>query len=215
MRIAAVSRVDMVVDTDRRSAEFHMSTSKLQAGLMVGLSLAGIAGLLLPVALIAGDAMTNPQVINTLVDHLGSTALLAAGIGIGLVLLMFPLRAGLIRLGGESVVRMAEGQVTMERHGLLGTSQWSAPLAQFCGVTHHIRATLSGPRHEIILIHPEPAKDVLLHMSSRHPSEGADYYARLLGLPEMPPRELYNSRRRAPEVAASAQQSVELRAQAA
>jgi hypothetical protein len=125
------------------------------------------------------------------------------------------LRSGLLRLGGDAVVHMADGLVTVERRGLLGPTRWSAPLSQFCGVTHHIRATLSGPRHEIILIHPEPARDVLLHISSRHPSEGADHYARLLGLPEMAPRELYTSHRRAPQVAPAGQQTVELRAQAA
>lgn len=204
MRIAAVSNVEMTVDPIRASAEFSMSTRKLQAVLMIGLAIAGIAALLLPLGLIAFDATTNPQALSNLIEHPGSAALLTAGIALGVMLLTFPLRAGLARLTSAGRVEMADGLVTVERQGLLGAERWSTPLATFCGVTHHIRATLSGPRHEIILLHPNPQKDVLLHLASRHPQEGADHYARLLGLPELQPRELYNRQRSAPRVPATA-----------
>ena len=201
MRIAAVSKVDMTVDPVRASAEFNMFTRKLQAGVLIALSLAGMVGLLLPVGLIAVDAASNPQVLNSLSEHLGSAALLASGVFVGIALLTFPLRSGLARLSCSGRVEMADGMVHVERRGLVAPERWSAPLAQFCGVTHHIRATLSGPRHEIILVHPEPSKDVLLHVAHRHPQDGADHFARLLGLPELPPRELYNRHRRAPNPA--------------
>lgn len=164
---------------------------------MVGLSMAAMAGLLLPVLLIGLDATSNPQVVQSLIEHPGSAVLLSGGIMVGLGLLTFPLRAGLARLGSSGRVQMADGMVDVERKAVLGTERWSERLSAFCGVTHHIRATLSGPRHEIILVHPEPNRDVLLHLSSRHPQEGADHYARLLGLAELQPRELY-SRRRSP-----------------
>ncbi len=198
MRIAAVSKVDMIVDPVRASAEFNMSTRKLQAGLLIGLSFGAMLGLLLPVGLIAVDAISNPNVINSLLEHPGSAALLTAGVVVGLALLTVPLRSGLARLSSSGRVEMADGMVTVERRGLFTPERWSVPLAEFCGVTHHIRATLSGARHEIILVHPEPSKDVLLHVAHGHPQEGADHYARLLGLPELQPRELYNRRRRAP-----------------
>lgn len=167
---------------------------------MIGASLAMIAGLLLPIALIVIDGVSNPQVMHTLADNPASTALLGVGIAIGLALLTVPLRSGLYRLGGAGTVRMADGLVAVERRGLLGTERWTAPLTSFCGVTHHIRATLSGPRHEIILVHPEPTKDLLLHLASRPPQEGAEHFAGLLGLAELQPKVLY-SRHRTPAVA--------------
>lgn len=212
MHIAAVSRVDMTVDPVRASAEFRMFTNKLNASLLVAMSLGAMLGLLLPLGLIASGAAANPQLVNSLAEHPGSALLLVAGISLGIVLLMVPLRAGLARLGGATRVEMADGMVTMARQGLLGVERWSSPLAEFCGVTHHIRATLSGPRHEIILLHPEPGKDILLHLANRPPQEGADYYARLLGLGEMQPRDFYNRRRSAPAVRP---QPVELQAKAA
>ena len=215
MRIAAVSRVDMTVDQINASAEFNLSTNKLQAILLVALALGAMAGLLLPIAWIALDAASNPQVIHTLAEHPGSSAMLSVGILVGLVLLTYPLRAGLAGLGGATRVQMADGMVTVVRRGLLREQRWSEPLAQFCGVTHHIRATLSGARHEIILVHQDPAKDVLVHLASRHPQDDAVYYARLLSLPELQPRELYNRRRSAPPPAPVQVQPVELGARAA
>jgi hypothetical protein len=212
MHIAAVSRVDMTVDPVRASAEFRMSTNKLHASILVTLVLAAMIGLLLPLAMIAFGAASNPQVLNSIAEHPGSAALLLTGVAIAFALLLVPLRAGLARLGGNTRVEMADGVVTVERQGLIGTERWHAPLAEFCGVTHHIRATLSGPRHEIVLLHTEPGKDVLLHLASRHPQEDADHFARLLGLAELQPRELYNRRRSAP---AANRPTLDLQARAA
>ena len=211
MRIAAVASVDMIVDTNRASAEFTMRSNKLQAVVLLTLALGAIAALVAPVLIIAIDAVRNPQVIHTLVEHPGSTVLLVLGVVVGLALLSFPLRAGFARLGGDAMVKMADGMVTFEGRGLLNRGSWKAPLAQFCGVTHHIRATLSGARHEIVLVHSDPGKDILLHVATRHPKDDAAYYADLLGLGQLQPRTLY-TRRRSP---ISATIPVEIQARAA
>ncbi len=197
MRIAAVASVDMNVDTHRASAEFTMRSNMLQAVTLLALALGGMAALISPVLIIAIDALQNPHVVHTIIEHPGSSLLLGLGILVGMALLSFPLRAGLARLGGNATVKMADGIVSFEGSGLINGGRWKAPLAQFCGVTHHIRATLSGPRHEIVLVHPDPAKDVLLHVASRHPKEDAVYYADLLGLGQLQPRTLYTRHRTA------------------
>lgn len=215
MRIAAVSQVEMTVNAAQASAEILMTTKRLQAFILILTTLAGMLGLLFPVALIAADATSSPQVIHTLADHPGSTLLLTAGTILGLFLMLFPLRAGIARLGGHTRVQLADGQVTVERRGLFGLDHWTAPLAQFCGVTHHIRATLSGARHEIILVHPEPAKDVLLNLGTRHPKDGADHYAQLLGLAEIQPRLLYQRHRAMPMKPQAVAPPVQVHARAA
>ena len=202
MRIAAFSHVEMTVDPARASAEIVLKTPVVQAVLLITFSVLGMFALLAPLGLIAADASTNPQVVHTLGANAGSTLLLVAGVALGLVLMSFPLRAGLARLGGNTTVRLADGQVSVERQGVLSPQKWSVPLNQFCGVTHHIRATLSGARHEIILVHPDPAKDVLLNLGSRHPQDGADHFAYLLGMSELQPRTLYQRRRTAAPAAA-------------
>jgi hypothetical protein len=211
MRIAAVSSVDMKIDQTRASADFVMKTNKLQAAILIGLGLGGLVCLLAPVALIALDALANPLVMHTLSDNLASTALLACGVVITTALLLYPLRAGITRLRGDATVRMADGMVHFKGQGLTAPEDWRAPLAHFCGVTHHIRATLSGPRHEIILVHPDPSKDILLHVGPRHPAEDAVHYADLLGLGQLQPRTLYSRHRIRP----LDQPTVELQARAA
>lgn len=199
MRIAAVSHVEMTVDQTQASAKIQLKTTWLQAVLLIGVSLTGMACLIYPLALIAHDAVVNPQVVHPIAENLGSTLLLGAGFLVGLALLTVPLRFGIARLGAAATVQLANGLVQVQRQGVLGLQTWAAPLSQYCGVTHHIRATLSGPRHEIILVHTEPAKDVLLSLGHRHPQEGAAYYADLLGVGEVQPRTLYQRRRAAPD----------------
>lgn len=191
MRIAAVTHVEMTVDTHRASAEITLKTQRFLAGLQVAGALVAMLVVLSPLWLIAADAASNPNVTNTVMEHPVSTLLLVAGMVFGMALLLVPLRGGLARLGGQTRVVLADGRVTVDRQGLTGRDTWVEPLSKYCGVTHHIRATLSGARHEIILVHPDPARDVLLNLSQRSPKDGADHFAELLGLPEIQPRTLY------------------------
>ena len=215
MRIAAVDSVDLQIDQARASADFTMKSSKLHAFMLITLGVGGMLCLLAPLALIALDSLANPQVLHTLSENLGSTALIASGVILAAAMLIYPLRAGLRRLSGDATVRMADGIVHFHRQGLTGPETWRTPLAQFCGVTHHIRATLSGPRHEIILVHTDPDKDILLHVSPRHPKEDAQHFAELLGLSQLQPRTLYSRRRSRPADATPANETVELQARAA
>ncbi len=215
MRIAAVSSVDMSIDQTHASADFTMKSSKLQAVMLIAVGLGGLICLFAPLALIALDALANPQVIHSLSQNLGSAILVTCGVALASALLSYPLRAGLTRLAADAKVRMADGMVQFEGNGLTGQESWRAPLAQFCGVTHHIRATLSGPRHEIILVHPDPSKDILLHLAPRHPKEDAVHYADLLGLGQLQPRTLYDRHRLHPNGGQDVERTVQIQARAA
>ena len=54
-----------------------------------------------------------------------------------------------------------------------------------------MRASLSGTRHELILVHPERDKCVLLSVAPRTTQAEVDRVATLLGHKEIPPSELY------------------------
>jgi hypothetical protein len=195
MRIAAIDRIDVSTTTQGIPVEFQQHPAKLKAVALVALSTAAVATMLAPPTLIAIDLTTNPQAMTALAERPLSTVLLAVGVLVCLALLYFPLRAGVSRLGTRSSVRLEHGMITVDEFGLTGHRQWSLPFNQFCGVSHHIRATLSGPRHEIILVHPDRARDVLLQLGNRAPEPGADHFAKLLGLPEVHAKELYGRRR--------------------
>ena len=69
---------------------------------------------------------------------------------------------------------------------------WSEPLAQYAGVAHRVRASLSGLRHELILVHRKPSRSILLDVSQRIAAEDAARVANLLGLAEISSREAFN-----------------------
>lgn len=211
MRIATIDRIDVSVTTQGIPVEFQQLPAKSKALGLIVLSAAAFAALLTPPSLIALDFMSNPRATTALIERPLSTSLLTVGMLVGLALLYFPLRAGISRLGNRCKVRLEHGMVTVDEVTLTGRQQWSLPFNQFCGVSHHIRATLSGPRHEIILVHPDRSKDVLLQLGSRPPELGADHYAKLLGLPEVHAKELYGRRK----IPAAHARGLELQAAAA
>ena len=72
-----------------------------------------------------------------------------------------------------------------------GSTAWSVPLASYSGIAHHVRASLSGLRHELILVHPDPAKNLLVAVADRIPQATLDRAKALLRLPEVPAKSLY------------------------
>ncbi len=197
MRIAAIDRVITSGKDGHLPVELRQSSARLIALTLLVLSATAIVALLTPAAMIVIGVADNPQTLSKVFAHPGSAALLMFGILVGLMLLAVPLRAGLARLRGQRVVVLTEDSVDVEDQGLFRRSSWTASPAQFCGVTHHIRATLSGARHEIILIHPDSDKDVLLSLTPSAPAMGAHEYARLLGLKEVHAKQLYARNRSA------------------
>lgn len=95
------------------------------------------------------------------------------------------------RLSTTRAIEIANGRVTVTEGGHFRTWTWSAPLASYSGVAHHIRASLSGSRHELILVHPERTRSVLLGVAPRTTPAEVARVASLLGHKEIPPSELY------------------------
>lgn len=93
------------------------------------------------------------------------------------------------------------GAVTVEDRSLAGRDTWSEAVSNFNGVAHHVRASLSGSRHELILVHTEPEKSILLStkplISDRETSE----MAIALGQRVVHARSLYGADVAAPPVA--------------
>jgi hypothetical protein len=81
--------------------------------------------------------------------------------------------------------------VTVTEGGYFHNWTWSAPLASYTGVAHHVRASLSGARHELILVHPVWEKSILLSVAPRTSQSEVERVASLLGHKEIPPAELY------------------------
>ncbi len=165
------------------------------AGLLVVSGLA-TAGVLVPFGLVAAHAASDPAALAVLAERPGSTILVACGLLLVLALVAVPLRAALARLSRRrAIVAFADGRVQVEEHGLTGIKRWSARTGEFKGIAHHVRATLSGARHELILVHADSSKDILLQIASRPADLTLEGFGRMIGVPEIPARELYGRRR--------------------
>jgi hypothetical protein len=75
--------------------------------------------------------------------------------------------------------------------GLIRRASFETPLASYAGVAHHIRASLSGNRHELILVHPDPARTVLVAVAPRFGESDIQRLCLLLGHREVPAKALY------------------------
>lgn len=116
----------------------------------------------------------------------------ALSLGLGLVLLFWifgwPLAAHARCALGRRIT-IAGGLVRAEGRGLFGPRAWVEPLASYAGVAHRVRSSLSGIRHELILVHRRPSRSVLLLASSQISQETVEAAARLFALAEIPSRE--------------------------
>jgi hypothetical protein len=84
---------------------------------------------------------------------------------------------------GYGVVAVVERRFGFKR-------RWTAPVSEFLGLAHNVRASLSGSRHELVLVHPDPEHNVLLQLAPSMPQPHIDRVAILLGVSEIPARAL-------------------------
>ena len=195
MRIAAIDRIETLSEPSVLPLTIKQHSATLPACALVLVSTLSIVALLMPIALVASHSLTDAHSAAMVMDRPATTAAVLAALLCAVGARVLPLRAGLGGMRLHRAVRLAHDTITVEDDGLFGQSSWHAPFSQFTGVTHHIRATLSGPRHEIILVHPDRNKDVLLNLSPRSPEQGAEQFARVLGLDVIHAGVLYGRRR--------------------
>jgi hypothetical protein len=124
-----------------------------------------------------------------------------AAIAFSTYLMWLPMRRLLARLAIRRTVEIDATSVRVVECGHFRSWVWSAPLSSFTGVAHHVRASLSGTRHELILVHPIREKSVLLSVAVRTAQSEVDRVVALLGHKEIAPSELYRFRAPWPRIA--------------
>ena len=82
----------------------------------------------------------------------------------------------------------------MIEEGLFAGKIWEEPVARYTGVAHHIRTSLSGTRHELVLAHPDRARSILISAAPDISQDDVDRICTLLGRAEISSRELYSVR---------------------
>jgi hypothetical protein len=106
-------------------------------------------------------------------------------------LLGLPAKRLFARLTLAHEVAIDAASVTVTERSRFRTKTWSQPLSSYTGLAHHVRASLSGVRHELILVHPEREKSVLVSLAERISQAEVDRVALLMAQKEIPASALY------------------------
>ena len=139
------------------SLPFHAEhrSSRTGAALILLLLVPVLAMVIVPVGLVL--AFAGHEVRDAMAHHPVAAAILSAGLIAWMALFLVPAKRIIHRFGHRRHVTIAHERVTVADDSLFGARHWSAPLAEFRGIAHHVRSTLSGVRHELILVHPSRA----------------------------------------------------------
>jgi hypothetical protein len=193
MRIAAIDAVSTAAPFEHLPVRLEQSASRTSAFVQLLLILPVAAVLLVPFGLVAALATEQPEALSFIVDRPLTAIQLGLGLALVAAIAAIPVRRAASKLGRSQTITIDDGLVTVTTKGLVGTASWSAPISSFLGLAHHIRATVSGARHEIVLVHPARDRSLLLEMSNRISKERIEALCAVLGLAELPARALYES----------------------
>lgn len=176
---------------DRFPIRLEQSLSRVSVLFKLLLLMPALAAVAILLLLLAAHAVADPGTLALLREHPLTAIQIALGVALWSVLFVYPLRLLLTRAATKRLVNISADTVHVAEHGLLRTRFWSAPLGTYRGITHQVRSTLSGVRHELILVHADPGCHVLLTVDDAISPKTLERAAALLRLPEVPAHSLY------------------------
>jgi hypothetical protein len=189
MRLAAIDRMTpSMPDFTEPVVHLLQQPSRRSVGALLALLTMIGALMLLPFYLLASSALADGGLRDAVATRPLATLQILTGLAFWLLLIGFPI----YRLGDALTrarsVEIANGLVTVEDRAFGRSATWSAPIGEFIGLVPYLRASLSGVRHELILLHPDRSRSVLIALADRLQQSEVDRIAGALGRPELPPR---------------------------
>lgn len=168
----------------RTANALHFSLMSMLAGAIV-----------LPQIAIAAYVILSPELRSVIANQPMIALQLAVALTFWIALFAWPLSALFARLTWRRTVEITPDNVAVVDDLAFGKSNWTAPLTSYKGVAHHIRSSLSGNRHELVLVHSEPRHSVLLLVADHLTDADVARMAALLRLPQVQASELYRVRK--------------------
>lgn len=157
---------------------------------LIAITIAALA-IVTPFIAVTLHLIAAPEARSLMSEQPGSVLQLGFGLAVWTVLLGWPAKRLAHRLTSRRNVALTTETVTVEDHGMFASRRWSKPTASYIGVVHHVRASLSGVRHELILLHDDPKRSILIAIAPRFTQFEIDRVCQLLGTGEVPARLLY------------------------
>lgn len=187
MRISAVSHLNAELHDDNR-LEIIQRASGLTAVIQAVFLLPVLIAVMIPGAMIAAETFADPAMRNRLAASPVNTAVALSGIAIWLTMFGVPVFRALRRLGWSRSIVIERQIATSRDFTVFGAKSQELPLTAFEGLSHNVRTKLSGTRHELILVHRNPSKSLLLDLAENISHEEAAKFANNIGVKLLPER---------------------------
>lgn len=194
MRLASVETIFPTGLPDQLPARSLQTTSQAASFLKLAVMLPSAIALLMPFLLVAERLANSENFRSTLNARPGVAAQLVIGLAFWTLLFAWPLTRLAQSFARMRTVLIDADNIFVTDSGLLRHHSWQAPVRDFTGIAHNIRTSLSGVRHELVLVHPDRELSVLLAIAPRITQPEIDTMCALLLCPEVPSKELYNFR---------------------
>ena len=149
------------------------------AALSMGLSLFG--GMIL----VASQALSEPEALNLALARPMATLQIVAGLLLLATLVLVPVHRLFARVGRAGLIEIDDRMVRVRETGLLAGRSFAEPLAAYEGAAHRIRTTLSGVQHEVVLVHADARRDVVIVLDAVKPTMTPAAMMAQLALPEI------------------------------
>jgi branched-subunit amino acid transport protein len=149
------------------------------------------AAVLIPLFGLTIYGLADPNVRIEVARHPFVAFEIATALLLWTLIFAWPLKRQFARLTLRRTIEVGSDAVTGEERGPFTTANWTESLANYRGIAHHVRSSLSGTRHEIVLVHPRAKRNVVLSTAEHISDADMVRMATLLRLPQIPTRALY------------------------
>ncbi|MEZ5849565.1 MAG: hypothetical protein R3D68_02800 [Hyphomicrobiaceae bacterium] len=191
MTISAIDAVTRHSGLEALPIRFQSRASRAATIARLLLLAPAILLLSLTVTMLAASNADATSAMALIAENPSAAAKATLGLIVWAALFAIPLKRAISRFAARRSVEIDATTVRVSVRGAFGQHSWEAPLSTYTGVAHHVRTSLSGTRHELILVHPQSDKTLLLSTADRISQATIDQATATLGLPEVPARTLY------------------------
>ena len=194
MRLASVETVFPAGLPDQLPFRSLQTASQSGSFLKIAIMLPAAIVLLLPFLLVAERLAADEAFRATVMARPGVAMQMATGLAFWTLLFAWPLKRLAESFARMRTVRVDADRISVMDSGLFRHSLWEAPISEFSGLAHNIRSSLSSVRHELVLVHPDLDRCVLLAIAPRFTQAEIDLMCSLLVCREVQSHALYKIR---------------------
>jgi hypothetical protein len=145
--------------------------------------------------LLTSQALSEPEAVHLAIERPMVTIQIIAALLLLSTLFLVPARRLAIRAGRGSLIEIDGRSVRVSESGYLSGRSFAEPLDAYRGVAHRIRTTISGIRHELVLVHSDMRRDVVIALDAGHAHVTPARLMATIGLPEIAPGDIGRARR--------------------